>query len=124
MRTRFHRISHLLSDFYWEIFLITVPVFELFRKEIYFSWNMERQLMMNELKRRITEAPVLNSPDFSPFALPIVLNVDASTTIGWGAVLSQHQADGTIKPAHFKSEKWSTKERKYDSVKLECGGLF
>src|SRR5437773_11609405 len=42
-----------------------------------------------ELKRSITEALVLISLDFSPGALPIILNVDAATTIRWGAILSQ-----------------------------------
>jgi hypothetical protein len=43
---------------------------------------------MNQLKTAITLAPILVKLDFSASALPIVLNVDASTAIGWGAVLS------------------------------------
>ena len=79
---------------------------------------------MNELKRRLTTAPVLISLDFSPSALAIILNVDASTKQGWGATLSQAQQDGTIKPARFESGIWSDMERKYDAVKLECRGLL
>jgi len=58
---------------------------------------------MEELKRRITTAPVLVTLDFSDSALAIILHVDASTSIGWGGTLSQLQADGTIRPARFES---------------------
>jgi RNase H-like domain found in reverse transcriptase len=63
----------------------------LFRKNVRFMWFQECQNAMDELKRRLTTAPILISLDFSPSALIIILNVDASTTIGWGAVLSQLQ---------------------------------
>src|SRR6204780_3185095 len=54
----------------------------------------------------------------------IILNVDASTTIGWGAILSQMQSDGRARPARFESGIWSSAELKYDAVKLECRGLL
>jgi transposase InsO family protein len=85
---------------------------------------MEKQVAMDELKKHVTEAPVLVSLDFSPSALGIVLNVDASSTIGWGAVLSQMQSDGSVRPSRYESGIWSTSERKYDAVKLECRGLL
>jgi len=79
---------------------------------------------MDELKRSITEAPVLISLDFSPDALPIILNVDAFTTIGWGAILSQQLPDGKPRPARFESGIWNEAELKYDALKLECRGLL
>src|SRR5213078_4466784 len=78
----------------------------------------------NELKRSITQAPVLISLDFLAGALPILLNVDASTTIGWGAILSQMQADGKPRPARFESGIWNGAELKYDALKLECRRLL
>jgi transposase InsO family protein len=54
----------------------------------------------------------------------IILNVDASTSIGWGAILSQLQSDGKVRPARFESGIWSPTELKYDAVKLECRGLL
>jgi hypothetical protein len=47
-----------------------------------FRRTIECQNVMDELKRSITEAPVLISLDLSPDALPIILNVDTSITIG------------------------------------------
>ena len=79
---------------------------------------------MDQLKLRITEAPILISLDFWPSALPIILHSDASTTIGWGAILSQRQPDGSICPARFESGIWNDTEKKYDAIKLECRGLL
>jgi hypothetical protein len=114
---------------YYRIFIkgfstIAEPIFRLFRKGKRFYWGQEQQLAMDALKERLTEAPVLVSLDFSPSALPIILHSDASTTIGWGAILSQKQADGTVRPARFESGIWSDAEKKYDAVKLECRGLL
>src|SRR6266496_6657368 len=79
---------------------------------------------MEMLKRSITEAPVLISLDFSPDALAIILNVDTSTTIRWGVILSQMQSDGKPWPAWFESGIWNKMELKYDALKLECWGLL
>ena len=72
---------------YYRIFIagfaiIAAPIFILFRKNVRFVWTLDCQLTMDELKRRITTAPVLISLDFSSSALAIILNVDASTKIG------------------------------------------
>jgi RNase H-like domain found in reverse transcriptase/Integrase zinc binding domain/Reverse transcriptase (RNA-dependent DNA polymerase) len=104
--------------------IIAAPIFQLFRKGKRYEWTVDCQLAMDALKQAITSAPVLVTLDFSAAALSIFLNVDASTTIGWGAVLSQQQSDGSIRPARFESGVWSDVERKYDALKLECRGLL
>src|SRR5271169_2450165 len=114
---------------YYRIFIIgfatlAAPIYALFRKGMRFEWGQEQQLVMDELKRRITEAPTLISLDFSPSAQPIVLHTDASTSVGWGAILSQIQSDGAVRPSRFESGIWNDIERKYDAVKLECRGLL
>jgi RNase H-like domain found in reverse transcriptase/Integrase zinc binding domain/Reverse transcriptase (RNA-dependent DNA polymerase) len=114
---------------YYRIFIrgfavLAAPIYELFRKGARFQWGSGQQEAMNSLKRSITEGPVLISLDFSPSALAIILNVDASTTIGWGAILSQKQSDGTTRPARFESGIWTGPELKYDALKLECRGLL
>ena len=114
---------------YYRIFIldfaiVAAPIFALFRKGKRFIWTDDCQTAMDTLKTKITEAPVLVSVDFSASALPIFLNVDASTTVGWGAVLSQQQEDGRLHPARYESGIWSDVERKYDALKLECRGLL
>ena len=114
---------------YYKIFIqgfstIAAPIYQLFRKNATFEWGVEQQSAMDRLKTVITTAPVLVSVDFSPSALPIILHTDASTTIGWGAILSQLQSDGNLRPARYESGIWNDIERKYDAVKLECRGLL
>jgi hypothetical protein len=97
---------------YYRIFIhgfasIAAPIYQLMRKGAPFHWGPEQQVAMDRLKLRFTEAPVVVSLDLSLSGLPIVLNTDASTTIGWGAILSQHQADRTIRPARFESGIWN-----------------
>ena len=58
---------------YYRIFIagfaiIAAPIFILFRKNVRFDWTMECQLAMDELKQRLTTAPILISLDFSPSA--------------------------------------------------------
>jgi hypothetical protein len=114
---------------YYRIFIpsfsiVAAPIFQLFRKGKRFVWDQGCQLAMDELKRRVTETPVLVSLDFSPSSPMIYLQVDASTTVGWGAILSQMQRDGKIRPARYEGGVWSDAEKKQDAVKLECRGLL
>ena len=114
---------------YYRIFIldfaiIAAPIFILFRKGKRFEWTPECQIAMDSLKLAITEAPVLISLDLSPSGLSIFLYVDASSTIGWGGILSQLLEDGLVHPARYESGIWSDAERKYDALKLECRGLL
>src|SRR6204780_2435826 len=93
---------------YYRIFIpqfsiIAAPIFWLFRKGIGFEWALDCQEAMDELKSLLTRAPVLIALDFSPSALPIILNVDASMNIEWGAVLSQMQENGKPRLARYES---------------------
>ena len=103
--------------------IIAAPIFELFRKGIRFTWTVERQQAMDLLKERLASSPLLISLNYES-SRGIFLNVDASMTIGWGAIISQAQEDGTRKPARYESGVWSDTEKKYDAVKLECRGLL
>ena len=113
---------------YYRIFIagfstIAAPILALFRKGAMFVWTEERQTAMDLMKRKLTEAPVLVTLDFSEGAGRIYLMVDAST-IGWGGALEQVTGDGLRRPARFESGVWSDAERKYDAVRLECRGLM
>ena len=52
---------------------------------------MEQESAFNELKHRLTIAPVLAYPDFSPDAGLFVLDTDASQPLGIGVFLSRLQ---------------------------------
>jgi len=114
---------------YYRIFIfrfsiIAAPIFGLFRKGVKFEWTEDCQSAMDTLKAAITTAPVLITLDLTPAGLAIYLNIDASTKIGWGVVLSQLQNDGSVRPARFEGGIWSDAEKRYDALKLECRALL
>ncbi len=81
------------------------------------AWSEQCQQSFEELKVKLTTAPVLAYADFS---LPFVLEVDASYG-GLGAVLSQEQGGG-VRPIAYASRSLRPTERNmvnYSSMKLE-----
>ena len=64
---------------------IACPLFDLTKKNVPFIWGHEQDLAFNELKRLLTEAPLLALPNFSK---TFEIHYDASG-LGIGAVLMQ-----------------------------------
>ena len=84
---------------------------------------MEQESAFNELKHRLTIAPVLAYPDFSPDAGLFVLDIDASQHVGIGAVLSQLQPDGTESVIAYGSRSLNEHEKSYCATRLEMLAL-
>lgn len=68
-----------------EFATVAAPLYALTKKETKFVWTENCQNAFDELKRRLTTAPVLAYPDFR---YPFIIETDASL-VGIGAVLSQ-----------------------------------
>lgn len=79
-----------------------------------YRWDDKCEAAFEELKRRLTQAPVLS---FANPQLPYVLHVDASQE-GLGGVLYQDQGEG-LKPVAFISRSLTPSERHYPVHKLE-----
>lgn len=77
-------------------------------------WNEQCEQAFQELKTRLTKAPVLL---FADPQKPYVLHVDASLD-GLGGVLYQEHGDG-LRPVAFISRSLSPSERNYPAHKLE-----
>ncbi|KAL4007883.1 hypothetical protein ACER0C_001735 [Sarotherodon galilaeus] len=77
-------------------------------------WSGECEAAFEELKRRLTRAPVLA---FANPQLPYVLHVDASRE-GLGGVLYQDQGEG-LRPVAFVSRSLTPSEKNYPAHKLE-----
>ena len=88
-------------------------------KDAPFVWSPACQEAFDELKCILTEAPVLAFPDFSR---EFLLETDASGA-ALGAVLSQKQDDGGVRPFAFAS--WTLKplERNDGITELEGFGV-
>jgi len=77
-------------------------------------WDDKCEAAFEELKQRLTNAPVLA---FANPQLPYVLHVDASRE-GLGGVLYQDQGEG-LRPVAFICRSLASSERNYPSHKLE-----
>ena len=101
---------------------IAAPLYELTKIDQPFEWSEAAEHSFSELKRLLTEAPVLAFPDFSR---EFTLEVDASQD-GLGAVLCQQTEDNKLHPIAFASRKLRGPELRYaqgSSFKLELLGL-
>ena len=74
---------------------IAEPLNYLTRKDVEFKWGPEQESNFCELKHRLVNLPVLAYPDFRENSGHFILDTDASSGHGIGAVLSQKQPDGT-----------------------------
>src|SRR6184192_2062110 len=95
---------------------IASPLNKLTSLKVTFEWNVEQEQAFDNLKKALTEAPVLCRPDYSK---DWTLEVDASD-IALGAVLSQQQADTEIHPVYYWSRQLSKPERNYSVTDREC----
>ena len=108
-----------LSSFYRRFIngFVTIahPLHQMTRKGVHFRWNSECQQAFETLKHLLTSAPVLAYPRVED---PFVLETDASI-LGLGAILSQHQPDGTVHPVAYASRSLNQAERNYGITELE-----
>ena len=85
---------------------IAKPLHRLTEKTAKFKWSLQCEQAFDDLKQRLTSAPILALPDFSN---QFVLDTDASD-VGIGAVLSQKQTDGSERVIGYASRVLSKPE--------------
>ncbi|GFT01048.1 retrovirus-related Pol polyprotein from transposon 17.6 [Trichonephila clavipes] len=90
---------------------ICEPLYRLKKKGAKFNWSTEAQDSFDKIKRALTEAPVLQLPNF---AEQFNLFTDASG-VGIGAVLNQNH-----RPIAFASRTLNKAERNYNVTEREC----
>lgn len=95
---------------------IASPITDLLGKHDKFVWSTEANAAFEELKVRMTSAPVLSHPDFTK---PFVIQCDASKT-GIGGVLYQLDDNGDEHPIAFMSRKLNSAQRNYSVTEQEC----
>jgi hypothetical protein len=97
---------------------IALPLTDLTRKSAPNNvvWTDACAAAFHELKKHLTCAPVLKSPDFTK---EFVLQTDASER-GVGAVLSQKDSDGVEHPVAYFSRKLLPRESRYATIEKEC----
>ena len=95
---------------------VAAPLYVLTKKDALYQWTPTCQDTFDELKQKLTQAPVLAFPDFSK---SFILETDASGS-GLGAVLAQEQEDGMVKPICYASRTLQTHEKNYGVSELEA----
>ena len=96
------------------------PLVQLLKKNVHYLWSSEQEHSFLELKRKLTEAPVLSFPKFDR---PFVIRTDASYN-GLGGVLLQKGEEGIELPIHYISRSLSKAETHYGITDLEGAALF
>ena len=94
---------------------IAQPLHALTRKGATYNWSESCQEAFDELRKRLTEAPILVYPSFDR---KFILETDASIR-GLGGVLSQYQDDKKLHPVAFASRALNPAERNYSITDLE-----
>ena len=98
---------------------IAQPLYNLTRKDAPFLWTADCETAFDHLKGRLTQAPVLAYPQFGR---DFLLETDASG-VGLGAVLSQKQEDGSVRPIAFASRTLQVHEKNYGISEMEALGV-
>jgi len=77
--------------------VVANPLFSITKKDVKYDWSPACEAAFQQLKKQLTEAPILAFPDFSRGFL---FERDVSG-VGLGAVLTQKLEDGTIRPITY-----------------------
>ncbi len=94
---------------------IAEPLFRLTRKDMSFTWSTSCQTSFQQLKDRLSQAPVLAFPDWTK---PFILTCDASG-FAVGYILSQENG-GVEKPIAYGGRSLNVHERKYSPTEAEA----
>ncbi|KAJ0173294.1 hypothetical protein K1T71_011470 [Dendrolimus kikuchii] len=98
---------------------ITKPLTSLLRKDVDFTWSHQQEEAFNSLKSMLTNAPILQYPDFSK---PFILTTDASE-YAIGAVLSQGEIGNDL-PIAYASRTLNKAEGNYSVSEKELLGVI
>ena len=105
----FHRLASFYRQFIKGFSTIMSPITDCM-KQGEFVWIKAAAKAFNEVKQKMTEAPIMHLPDFTK---PIEVECDA-LGIGIGGVLSQE-----FHPIAYFSEKLNDAKQKYSTYEKE-----
>ena len=95
---------------------LTAPLTDLTKKNQVFVWTDAAQKAFDEVKDRLTSAPVLITANFDK---PFIISCDACK-IGIGGVLAQEDEEGNERPIAYFSHKLNKAQQNYSITELEC----
>ena len=94
---------------------IAKPMTLLTQKDQEFNWGEKQQKAFDQLKQILIEEIVLTHPDMDK---PFIVSTDASGE-GLGAIISQEDENGNVRPIEFASKTLVGAEGNYSATELE-----
>ena len=116
---QFCGMVNYLSMFLKDLQTKLIPIYQLTRKGIPFVWTEEHQKAFEEIKKDLTNPPVLAMPNDTGH---LILVSDTSTT-GCGAALYQEQR-GRYRLVAYYSKKLPEAVKRYSISELELTGIL
>lgn len=95
------------------------PLNALRRKGVKFEWTPVQQTAFLDLKKCISESPILQKPDFDK---EFILQTDGSSQAVGAVLLQEH--DGVRLPIAYGSRVLTDQEKKYCIYEIECLGVL
>ena len=118
---RFLSLANFSRDHVPGFAQIAEPLYKLTQKEILWIWDNAADNAYSALKRELTDIPVILA--YPNWKKEFLLQTDASS-IAVGAVLSQRDEEGHIKPISYFSSGLTPAQRNYSAGELECWALI
>lgn len=112
---RFLGVASWYRRFVPDFSKLSQPLTSLLKKGKHFKWGKDQQQAFVDLKRNLTEAPVLACPDFTK---TFTIQTDASD-FGLGVVLTQ-EIDGRERVIAYASRHLNPAEKNYTTTEKEC----
>lgn len=106
---RFLGMVNYLGKFHQKITELTSPLRTLLKKENAWQWNPEHEQAFKEIKKQMTNTPVLAHYDTSK---PVTITTDSS--VGLGCALMQND-----KPVAYASRALTSSEQNYAQIEKE-----
>ena len=112
---RFLGMVQYLSKFLPSLSDIAIPLRAVIKKDVNFVWEQPQVKSFDEIKARITAAPVLR---FYSHSVPVTLQVDASRD-GVGACMLQEG-----KPVSYASATLTSTQKRWSQIEKECYAIL
>ena len=99
---------------------VACPLYQLTRKDALFAWTTDCQYSFELLKKMLTKAPVMVSPDWSKI---FHVYTDASDR-ALGGTLMQERTIGYLQPIYYASNSMTKTEKNYNTIEREALGII
>ena len=99
---------------------VACPLYQLTRKDALFAWTAECQCSFELLKKMLTKAPVMVSPDWTKI---FHVYTDASDR-ALGGTLMQERTIGYLQPIYYASKSMTKTEKNYNTTEREALGII